>query len=258
MANQPVKFFKNGRNFILLAAAAGMLSMAAPARAADDAFSPAQKEALGVFIKDYLVKNPDVVVEALTEYQKKQQGDEQALFSKNFAEKKDAIFNSNAPFVGPADADVTVVEFFDYNCGYCKKAVDDVVKLLESDKKLKVIFMDMPILSPTSQDAARWALAAGKQGKYYDFHVALMKDPGPKNEDGFVAVAKKIGLDTDKMKKDADSKEIRETIEKNLSIARGLGIHGTPGFIIGDILTPGYVGYESMKAGVDLIRSGKK
>lgn len=252
-------FVTNGRTLILTTAVAGF-AMISPlaAHAADAPFSQAQEKALGEFIKDYLKTHPDVVVEALTEYQKKQDQDQQAQFTQKLAERKSEILNSGAPFAGAADADVTIVEFFDYNCGYCKKAVDDIVKILENDKKVKVIFMDMPILSPASQDAARWAQAAGKQGKYYEFHVALMKDQGPRNEDEFVSLAKKLGLDADRMKKDADSKEVRETIEKHLSLARDLGIRGTPGFIIGDMLAPGYIGYESMKAGVDAVRAGKK
>lgn len=252
------------RKFFLFTATTALIGLStlggspATASAADDAFSEAQKAALASFIEDYLVKNPDVVVKALTEYQKKQESAEQGQFVQKYQDKKDALLNGGAPFAGNPAGDVTIVEFFDYNCGYCKKALDDVVKLLDTDKKLKVIFIDMPILSPASQDAARWALAAGKQGKYYEFHVALMKGSEPKNETGFEAIAQKLSLDMDKLKKDADSKEVREAIEKNLSIARELGIRGTPGFIIGDILTPGYVGYDSMKAGIDLIRQGKK
>lgn len=258
MTGQRGGFFMGGRKVLVLAAVAAIGMHHGAAQAAEEVFSPAQKEALGAFIKEYLVAHPDVVVEALTEYQKNQESSEQALFTQKYAEKKDAILNGGAPFAGDPKGDVTVVEFFDYNCGYCKKATEDIVKLVETDKKVKIIFIDMPILSPASLDAARWALAAGKQGKYYEYHVALMQDPGPKNEAGFTAVAERVGLDAAKMKKDADGKDIREAIEKNLALGRELGIRGTPGFIIGDMLAPGYIGFDSMKAGIDAVRQGKK
>ncbi|HEY8191558.1 MAG TPA: DsbA family protein [Alphaproteobacteria bacterium] len=236
----------------------GALYAAQPARAADEVFTPAQKEAMGAFISEYLVSHPEAVVNALEAYQANRAAIEQKQFTKSFEQHKETLAEGNAPSAGNPKGDVTVVEFFDYNCGYCKKAVEDVVKLLESDKNLKVIFKEMPILSPASQDAARWALAAHKQGKYYEYHVALMKDPNQKNAAEFESLAKKLGLDVDKMRKDADSKEVRETIEKNLNMARDLGIRGTPGFIIGDTLAPGYMGYDAMKAAIAQVRAAKK
>lgn len=240
------------------AAAWGAVTFSPSSRAAEETFTAAQKDALGAYIKEYLVSHPEDVVAALEAYQRKQQADETAAFSQKFAAKKEGLMNGSAPTAGNAKGDVTVVEFFDYNCGYCKKAVEDIIKLLETDKDIKVIFIDMPILSQASMDAARWALAADKQGKYYDYHVALMKDPTPKNAGEFEKLGKKLGLDVEKMRKDAESKEVRAAIEQNLALGRDLGIRGTPGFIIGDLMTPGYIGYDAMKAAIENVRAAKK
>jgi protein-disulfide isomerase len=240
-----------------VAAVAGALYATHPAQAAEEAFTQAQKDAMGTFISEYLVSHPEVVVNALEAYQANRAQIEQKQFMESFAKHKETLAGDTSPTAGNPKGDVTIVEFFDYNCGYCKKAVEDVVKLLETDKNLKVIFKDMPILSPASQEAARWALAADKQGKYYEYHVALMKDPNQKNKAEFESLAKKLGLDIEKMRKDAESKEVREAIEKNLNMARDLGIRGTPGFIIGDTLAPGYLGYDAMKAAVDQVRAKK-
>jgi len=225
---------------------------------AEDAFTPAQKEALGPVIRDYLVKNPEVIVEALTEYQKKQASMEAMQFTERLSAHKGFLMDGGAPFAGNPKGDVTVVEFFDYNCGYCKKAVDDVVKLVEEDKNVKVVFHEMPILSPVSQDAARWALAAHKQGKYFEYHVALMKGGGARSVQTLESTAKDVGLDVAKMKKDADSKEVRDMVEQSVSVARDLGIRGTPAFIIGDMLAPGYLGLDAMKETVAKAREGSK
>lgn len=241
-----------------VAAVAGALYAAQPAQAADEAFTPAQKEAMGAFISEYLVSHPEAVVNALEAYQANRAQIEQKQFMESFAKHKETLAKDTSPIAGNPKGDITIVEFFDYNCGYCKKAVEDVMKLLETDKNLKVVFKDMPILSPASQEAARWALAADKQGKYYEYHVALMKDQNQKNKAEFESLAKKLGLDVEKMSKDADSKEVREAIEKNLNMARDLGIRGTPGFIIGDTMAPGYLGYDAMKAAVDQARAAKK
>ena len=218
--------------------------------------APMTKEDVQNIIKDYLVQNPMVVIDAIQAYQQNERALQDQRFKETLSNLKNDLHKSDAPHAGSDDADVNIVEFFDYNCGYCIKAVDDVIKVLQDDKKVRVTFMDFPILSQSSQVAARWALAANKQGKYYDFHVALMHYHGQKDEAALTKIAQNLGLDVAQLKKDADSKDVRAQIEKNIDLARQLGINGTPGFIIGDTLNPGYMGLDNLKQAVAAARKG--
>ena len=188
--------YKKTLRTILLAATvlAFVAGPGRPAAAAPDkagapdttsAFTAAQKEELGKIIHDYLVKNPDVVVESLTAAQNKQHEEEAKDFQKNIIKYKDEIYSKDTPVGGNPNGTKTIVEFFDYNCGYCKRAVDDVVNIVKSDSDVKVYFKDMPSLAASSNDAAYWAQAAGKQGKYYEFHVALMKSSLPREKETY-------------------------------------------------------------------------
>lgn len=233
---------------------------AAPEAKAEAAFTDAQKEALGPLVREYLIANPEIIMDAFDAYQKKQEADQQQMFNERISAARPRLFDNNpAPRAGSKSPDVQIVEFYDYNCGYCKKAVEDVVALLKEDTGVQFIFMDMPILNPTSADAARWALAAEKQGKHFEYHVALMQEGGPRNKDMFERLGKDLGLDVDKLRKDAEEdKSIREAIEKNMELSRELGIRGTPAFIIGDNMIPGYVGLDGLKQVVAQVRSQNK
>jgi protein-disulfide isomerase len=237
--------------------AACVLGVAMPQGRAADAFNADQRREMETVIHDYLMKNPQVVIDALNAYQAQQRDQASKKFSDSVGKYKDFLTGADAPSAGNPKGDVTVVEFFDYNCGYCKHAVDDVVKLVDQDKNVRVVFKDYPILAPSSDDAARYALAAQRQGKYYEFHQKLMKYPGPRDENGFRSVAKDVGLDFDKLKKDADSPEIKAEIEKNKEIGRDLGIDGTPAFIFGTELVPGYISVDTMKQMVNDARKKK-
>lgn len=230
-------------------AVAGLLHMAAPAQAAD-AVTEAERAKIEGVIKDYLAKNPGIIVESLQKYQEQQRADLDKQFTSKFAAVREDILKAGHPTVGAKDADVTIIEFYDYNCGYCKKAFSDVSRLIDEDKKLRFVFIEMPILSETSIEAAKWALAADKQGKFYEFHTALMKFTGQKDKKLLQKVAGEVKMDVKKAEADAESRSTLETIEKNLTLARELGINGTPGFIIQDQLTPGYMGYDGMKAAI--------
>ncbi|MCB9988188.1 MAG: DsbA family protein [Rhodospirillales bacterium] len=214
------------------------------ATAAD--FSDSQKKAIGEIVREYILDNPEILYEAAEKHQRQQEEAADSQFKTYLSDNKDAVFNG-APTAGNPNGDIVIVEFFDYNCGYCKKAMEDVAALLKEDKNLKFVFKDMPILSQTSVDAARWSLAADKQGKYLDFHMELMKSPGQKDEKTFEQIAKKLGLDVEKLRKDADDESITKQIRDNMEQAQELGIRGTPGFIIGDYLARGYMGLDGMK-----------
>jgi protein-disulfide isomerase len=218
-------------------------------------FSQSETEDIEKIIYNYLLENPEVIFEAVDKFRANEREMEEKLFSKKYDEYRDDIINDpTSPSVGPDDADVVIVEFFDYNCGYCKQAFFDVQAILKDDKNVKVIFKELPILSSGSKTAAQWALASHKQGKYWEYHSKIMKSPS-KDERTLEKLAKDIGLDIKKLKKDAESTEIQEAIENNLELTRQLGIRGTPAFIINDSLARGYIGLEGMKSQIKQIRA---
>ncbi|MGZ9108428.1 MAG: DsbA family protein [Micavibrio sp.] len=226
--------------------------------AAAPAFNEAQMKALDTVIHDYIMENPRVIMDAVEQYRQNQDEMDAKAFSVKIKEKHEAIYNDpSSPVAGDKDGDVTLVEFFDYNCGYCKQAFKDVQKLIDEDKKLRVVFKEIPILSESSHTAARYAQAADKQGKYWEFHQALMNSSGQINEAKLESVAKDVGLDVEKLKKDADSAEIRTAIEKNLELARSIGISGTPGFVIGDQALRGHYGLEALRKSISELRAAK-
>jgi protein-disulfide isomerase len=144
-----------------------------------------------------------------------------------------------SPIVGNSNGDVTVIEFFDYNCGYCKKAFPDVAQLIDKDKKVKLIPKEFPILAKGSEEASRVALAAKAQGKYWEFHRTMLESQGQANEASALKVAEKLGLDMARLKKDMASPEVKKEIEDTRKLAAKLGIQGTPHFLVGDRIIPG-------------------
>jgi protein-disulfide isomerase len=237
----------------LLVALIALTGFAAPAYAADD-FSAGQKTAIEQIIKDYLHEHPEIIMESVENYRTKQEQDAQAKTEEAIVQKLDWLAAADAPSVGNPKADVTVVEFFDYNCGYCKRAMPDVKGIVESDKNVRFVFREMPILSPESRMMSQWALAAHKQGKYFEYHVALMDSPGPKDAAALEQIAKDVGLDTAKLKADAASQEVTDMLEADLKAAQEIGIQGTPAFIINGTMYPGYLGPEGLKQSIESAR----
>lgn len=239
---------------ILAVVAGGAVRNASAADKSKDSgavFTPEQQDAIHTMIHDYILENPQVIIEAGDKFQQKQQEEQQKLFQKNVVKYKDFLTSKDTPVGGNPKGNKIVVEFFDYNCGYCKKAVEEVVNVVKDDPDVKVYFKEMPILATSSQDAARWALAADKQGKYYEFHVALMKSSLPRDVTTYKKIAEDLKLDVAKLEKDAEGdSEIRDAIEKNLEVARNLGIHGTPAFIINGTSYPGYISLDIMKKAI--------
>lgn len=205
-------------------------------------------------VREYLSEHPEIVIEAIESYQANQQEIEQRMFEKTLVSQKDTLFDDSLPFAGNPDADVVIAEFFDYNCGYCKRAVGDINKILDKDNNVKFIFHEMPILSNSSHEAARYSLASHKQGKYFEYHQALMKMSGSKTKASLEKEAEKIGLDVEQLRNDAASKEVREQVEKSVALSRKLGIRGTPAFVIGDRLAPGYMTYQNMQQIIEEVR----
>lgn len=205
-------------------------------------------------IADYMKDNPEMIIEALENYRLKQEQEQQASAQESIKKHLAYLEAADAPSVGAKDADVTVVEFFDYNCGYCRRAVPDIQELLKTDNKVRFVFREMPILSANSNDIARWALASHEQGKYFEFHAALMNHRGSRNVETMKQIAKDLGLDPEKLEKDANSDAIKQALDKSLEVARDVGIQGTPAFIINGEMYPGYLGPEGLSRAVESAR----
>ncbi len=240
------------RRLVGLALLAVMIG-AQPAVSAE--FTDQQREEIGTVIRDYLLQNPEVLREAFEELQRREQmaqADQQQSVIKTNA---DSLFRSASDLVvGNPEGSVTMVEYFDYNCGYCKRAMPDVLKLLDEDKDLKVVMKEFPILGEGSTFAARAALASRKQGKYWEFHLALMGHRGSVNEASTLRIAEKIGLDLTQLKEDMKSEEIDGVIRGNMATAQALNINGTPAFIIDDKVLPGAVGYSALAGVINQVR----
>ena len=209
-------------------------------------------------VRDYLTKNPEVLVEMTNELDKRQQAEETAKQKKTIGENADKIFRSPDAFVaGNPNGDVSVVEFFDYNCGYCRRALPDVVKLVNGDGKVRLVLKELPIFGDESEAAAKAALASIKQGKYFEMHQKLFSDPGKADKDKALRVAKELGLDIDKLQKDMDDPSVKQALEENKDLAQKLGLQGTPLYLIGDRVVPGAPDdlYDQLKKDVAEIRA---
>jgi len=203
-------------------------------------FSPQQRQSIEKIVKDYLIANPEIFLEVQTALETKLEQQQAERLKAAIAENARDIYRDPAADVaGNPDGDITVVEFFDYNCGYCKRGLHDVIKLIESDPKVRVVFKELPILSKGSEEASRVAIAAGKQGKYWDMHKAMLEAKGVMNEANALQIATKLGLDIDKLKKDMASPEVQAEIEKSEALAKKMGVNGTPHFLVGNRAIPG-------------------
>jgi protein-disulfide isomerase len=212
-------------------------------------FSSSQRQAIEAIIRDYLMQNPDVLIEALRTA-------EDAKGKQTLSDRRAEIFNDPAtPVGGNPHGDVSIVEFFDYRCPYCKQVQPALETLLGHDPKLRFVYKEMPVLGPSSVVAAHAALAARLQGKYEPFHNAMMATKGQISEDVVYRVAGSVGLDVERLKRDMASPEIDQAVKANLALAEALDIRGTPGFIIGDHIIPGAIELDSLK---DLIAESRK
>jgi len=246
----------------LLVVSALALTAAVPARA--DEFTSAQRGAVEKIIKEYLLEHPEVLQEAMAALEKKQAVAEAEKAKTAIKDHSDAIFNS--PYqvtLGNLQGDVTFVEFFDYNCGYCKRAMTDMFSLMEKDPKLKVVLKEFPVLGPGSVEAARVAAAVRMQDKtgtkYREFHQKLLGGRGQADKARAMAVAKEVGLDVARLEKDMKSEEVTTTINENMKLAEALGINGTPSYVIGrganGDLVVGAVGLEALNKKIDASRT---
>lgn len=204
-------------------------------------------------------KEPEIIITAAKAVQEKRSQEATEQGKKSLGENRNQIFTDpSSPVGGNPEGDVTVVEFFDYQCGYCKMAQEAVAKLLEADKSVRFVYKEFPILSDTSTLISKLALASAKQGKYEKFHVALMTTKEQLSEDVVYKIASDVGLDVAQLKKDAESPEIAKAIADNISLGGMLGARGTPTFVIGEDLFPGAMDYNQLQDAVMAARKNRK
>jgi protein-disulfide isomerase len=235
-----------------------LLALPAVALAQTPSFDNRQREAIEQIFKDYLLKNPELLRDAMVELERREQEAQKATQQSALKESRDRLVNSSRDMVaGNAAGDITLVEFFDYNCGYCKRALGDMRALMQSDPKLRVVLKDFPVLGPDSVEASRVALAVKHQlkpEKLFDYHVKLMESRGRVNGERAMAVAKEMGLDMARLQKDVDGPEVKAAIQENVVLGDKLGLTGTPAFVVGDEVISGAVGLEPMRKTVAGVR----
>jgi protein-disulfide isomerase len=281
MMEQPMK----RTNLVSCAILAGVILLAPHASPAQDLrgeieaivkdYLAAHPEEVGQIAKDYFVKHPEAVGQILTELLKHRSGGTASASapttpsaSANTAGERSIAINGNASqlFLSPHQVtlgnphgDVTLVEFFDYSCGYCKRALPDMLTLLKDDPKLKIVLKEFPILGPGSADAARVAIAVRMQDtdgqKYLAFHQELLGGPGPASKEKALSAAKDQGLDMDRLQQDMASDEVNATLSEDMKLAGAIGITGTPGYVIGKDVVLGAIGITGLRRQIETARS---
>lgn len=248
--------FKPSAALSALAFAAGLIL--SPLAAQAQALSAEQRKAVSDLVRETLIQNPEIIQEALIELERRNtvaQADAQRKAVDS--EKARLTDPATSVILGNPQGDVTLVEFMDYNCGFCKRAMEDVRVLMKDDPKLRVVIKDFPILGPDSVEASRVALAVKNQlqgQKYLDFHVKLMATRGRINAAKALEVAKESGADVERARKDMESAPVKEAIADTVALGDRLGLTGTPAFILGDEVVFGAVGAAALKERVDALR----
>lgn len=241
----------------ILGVALLLAAMLAPQASVADPLTTDQQDEVRRIVRDYLTKNPDIVIDAIQAYQARAEEEKRTRQEMTLAHSKAALERDPAsPVIGNPDGSVTVVEFMDYRCGYCKKVFPAVQELLKSDGDIRYVVKEFPILGPDSLVASRAAISVWfiAPEKYMAYHTALMEARGGLSEKRVVAMAEELGLDGQQVSKQMNSAEVVDSINKNRELARALGINGTPAFIVGNELVPGAIGIENLR---DLVAAAR-
>jgi protein-disulfide isomerase len=241
-----------------IAIAAAML-VALPAAATAQTFSDDQRQQIENIIKDYLINHPEVMQDVMAAVDKKQQEAEAEKVRTTIKENNATVFDSPHQVVlGNPQGDVTMVEFFDYNCAFCKRALPDMLSLLKTDSNIKFVLKEFPVLGEGSVQAAHVAVAARMQDpsgkKYIEFHQKLLGGRGPADLTRALAVAKDVGFDMARLQKDMDSDEVKATIDEDMKLADELGVSGTPSYVVGDEVVVGAVGLDALEQKIATLR----
>lgn len=233
---------------------------AVPARAGEvggpaSQLNPAQRQAIEEVVRDFIMKNPEVVIEAFEAMRERDRMAKEARAGEAIANFRSELFdNPGSPNLGNPDGNAVLVEFFDYRCGYCRRMAEPITELLESDGEIRLVLKEFPILGPESVFAARAALAARKQDLYLPFHTALMTAEVGLSEETILALADSVGLDTDRLQADMDDPAIDAELANNFRLADALAIEGTPGFVIGDEIVRGAVPPDRLRGYIEKAR----
>jgi len=207
------------------------------------------RAAMEQVVHDYVLAHPEIIPQAMQKLQDQQTG---AMIAAN----KSAILDPvGSAWAGNPKGDVTLVEYFDYDCGYCRASLPMLAELVKDDPKLRIVFREYPVLTPESETAARWSIAAAKAGKFEAFHHALY-GLGPVSDATILAAAKQVGLNPGKLRAAATEPAVEEEIQKNLAIGRELGMTGTPSWVIGDRVLSGALSLDHMKQAIADARAG--
>ena len=251
-----MKILSEGLNMKTLMGAVLALVLLTPfASAEETSITPQQKTDIEKIVHDYLLEHPEVIRDAIQALQAKDEQSKADAQTQAVLENKDALYNDPAtPVAGNPMGDVTVVEFFDYHCPYCKAVASPLAKLVEEDKGVRLVMKEFPILGPDSLLASKAALAAVDQGKYWEFHQALMEHRGQFDMDVIKTIAANVGLDPVKLEADMDKAKTQPQISANHKLAETLNITATPTFIIGDQVVEGAVPLDQLK---DLIQKAR-
>lgn len=234
--------------------------------AAAEEFSEAQKAEINAmieqyvrenpqFIRNYLLQNPEILLDVSNLLRAKQAEQQRLAREEALTAHRDRIErHPMTPVTGNPEGDVTVVEFFDYNCPYCKRVLAQMRELEKEDPDLRLVWKEFPILGPVSTFASRVAMAADRQGKYMEFHNAAMGGPRLVSEEQVLKIAAGVGLDMEQLRKDLADPAIEQYLNETIELANALGITGTPGFIIGDEIISGAIGKDQMRKVIQVTR----
>lgn len=236
--------------FLTIAVVAALASTAHAQQAAAPSLSEQQRREIEALIGDYIRKNPEIILESVRNLQMREEAEQTRKREEALMARRDDIErDSSSPVVGNPDGDVTVVEFFDYRCGYCKAVLPSLQRLLKEDPKVRYVLKELPILSPESRIAARFALAVWRiqPRRYFDLHTKFMESKGEFTETRIFEIARAAGVDVERARKEMDNPEVQRMLDRNMELATALGISGTPGFVIGSRLIPGAIDLDALK-----------
>lgn len=243
------------KRFRLAAMALMLFAMTLPARAEDP--SPAEAAKIQKIVRDYLREHPEIIIDALQEYQHRQETQKVDKTRQTIAAMADELLHDpTSPVAGNPNGDLSIVEFFDYRCPYCKAVALDLAKAVAADGKVRLVYKEFPILGPASLTAAKAALAAVRQEKYLAFHDKLFAFKGNLDDAAIYTIASDLGLDVVRLKADMEKPEIKGIIDRSYRLADKLNIQGTPAFIIGSELLPGAASFDDLIAAFKRARGG--
>ena len=235
---------------VVIVVACSLIAGIGSVSAGEQSLSAEQQSKIQELIRQYIIDHPEIILESIHKMEAREERERAERTRKNLIAMRDQLAKDpSSPVGGNRNGDVTIVEFFDYRCGYCKRVLPTILKILKTDPNVRYVFKEFPILGPNSVTAARAALAAWRidPAKYQKFHFALMESRGQLAESKVMAIASKIGFDVNALKAAMQTPDIKKTMEKNQQLAQALNISGTPAFVIGGELVPGAIDFATIQ-----------